>query len=262
VRSGSFRDTKDVLSQIREAIASGARIDYITFSGSGEPTLNRDLGKIIAGIKAMTAIPVAVLTNGTLLHRKSVREGLMGADLVVPSLDAVTPALFTRVNRPDKGLSLDRMLRGMARFRREYKGQIWLEIMLIRGVNDSPAHIRKLRAAIEALKPDKVQLNTVVRPPAEKGARPLGEEEMEAIRGVLGEGCEITVEFPKKTGAPLPGELDEAVFSIVRRRPVTAGDVGASLGRSPFEVRMALSRLVKAGRIRKRIFDGKTFYRV
>ncbi len=260
VRRGSFRDTKEVLSQIREAIASGVRIDYITFSGSGEPTLNRDLGKIITGIKSMTDIPVAVLTNGTLLHRKEVRETLMNADLVVPSLDAVTPSLFARVNRPDKRLSLDRMLRGMARFRQEYKGKIWLEIMLIRGVNDSPAHVRKLRAAIEAFRPDKVQLNTVVRPPAEKGVRPLDEAGMEAARKALGEGCEITVEFPRKTDAPLKGDLDQAVLAIVRRRPVTAGDIGAALGRSPYEVRTALARLVKAGKVGEKAHGGKIFF--
>jgi wyosine [tRNA(Phe)-imidazoG37] synthetase (radical SAM superfamily) len=260
VRRGSFFKPEDVLARIREALDSGAPIDFITFSGSGEPTLNRDLGRLIRGIKAMTDIPVAVLTNGTILHRKDVREALAEADLVVPSLDAVTPGLFARVNRPDRGISLDRMIKGMTLFRRGFKGRIWLEIMLIKGVNDSPGHIRKLKAAIEALKPDKVQLNTVVRPPAEKGALPLGENEMEAIRKTLGEGCEITVEFPKKAGRPLRGGLDQAVLSIVGRRPVTAGDVVASLGRSPSEVRMALSRLVKTGKVRKTAHGGKAFF--
>jgi wyosine [tRNA(Phe)-imidazoG37] synthetase (radical SAM superfamily) len=261
VRRGSFCDPKEVLTQIRKVIASGVRIDYITFSGSGEPTLSRDLGKIIRGIKKMTDIPVAVLTNGTLLHRKDVREDLQEADLVVPSLDAVTRRLFARVNRPDKGISLDRMIGGMSRFRRDFKGQIWLEIMLIKGVNDSAAHIRKLKAAIVALQPDRVQLNTVVRPPAEEDILPLDEDKMEAIRKTIGGGCDITVDFPKKPGAPVRGNLDETVLSIVGRRPMTAGDIVAALGRSPFEVRMALGRLVEAGKIRTTGHGGKQFFK-
>jgi len=153
------------------------------------------------------------------------------------------------------------MIGGMSRFRRDFKGQIWLEIMLIKGVNDSAAHIRKLKAAIVALQPDRVQLNTVVRPPAEEDILPLDEDKMEAIRKTIGGGCDITVDFPKKPGAPVRGNLDETVLSIVGRRPMTAGDIVAALGRSPFEVRMALGRLVEAGKIRTTGHGGKQFFK-
>ena len=261
VRRKTFFDPKDVLDQVRKAIASGARIDHITFSGSGEPTLNRSLGGLIRGIKKMTDIPVAVLTNATLLSRMDVREGLRAADVVVPSFDAATPGLFRRVNRPHRSLSLNRTLKGLVEFRRRYKGRIWLEIMLVKGMNDSPAHVRKLKEAIAAVRPDKVQLNTVVRPPAVKNSRPLYAAEMEKIREAIGEGCEVVAGFPKKAQTPAIFSLEAGILSMVRRRPVTAEDIAAFLGRDRAPVRKALASLVSAKKIRRALFKGKTFFR-
>jgi wyosine [tRNA(Phe)-imidazoG37] synthetase (radical SAM superfamily) len=259
-RRRAFFDPKVVLRQVRKAVASGARIDHITFSGSGEPTLNRSLGEIIRGIKRETHIPVVVLTNGTLLHRRDVRRDLREADVVVPNLDAATPGLFARVNRPDKAVRLDRMLEGLAAFRREFKGEIWLEVMLVAGVNDAPAHVRKLRKIIDALGADKVQLNTVVRPPAERTARPLSESRMKAICRALGPTCEVAVAFPKRAQAPSREGLERSILAMVRRRPVTASDVAASLGRDPAHVAQALASLVSAGRITSVIHGGNTYY--
>ncbi len=260
VRRRAFVDPKAVLRQVREAVASGASIDHITFSGSGEPTLNSSIGDIIHGIKKLTDIPVVVLTNGTLLYRKDVRRDLREADVVVPNLDAATPGVFARVNRPDRALRLDRMLEGLAAFRREFKGEIWLEVMLVAGVNDSPAHVRKLRKIIDAVGADKVQLNTVVRPPAERAARPLGERRMRAIGKALGPTCEVAVTFSRRAGAPSGGKLEKAILAVVRRRPVTAKDIAASLGREPDRVAKALATLLSAGRVRSVRHGGKAYY--
>jgi wyosine [tRNA(Phe)-imidazoG37] synthetase (radical SAM superfamily) len=260
VRRKAFFDPKEVLAHVQGAIASGARIDHITFSGSGEPTLNRSIGGIIRGIKKMTDIPVAVLTNATLLSRTDVREALRAADVVVPSLDAATPGMFRRVNRPHRSLSLSRTLKGLAEFRRRYKGEIWLEIMLVKGMNDSPAHVRKLKEAIAAIRPDRVQLNTVVRPPAVKSAGPLNAAEMEKIREAIGVGCEVTVDFPKTAQVSSHGGLEAAIPAMVRRRPVTAEDIAASLGRDRASVRKALESLESAKKISRASFKGKTFF--
>jgi wyosine [tRNA(Phe)-imidazoG37] synthetase (radical SAM superfamily) len=260
VRRRTFFEPEAVLRQVRKAVASGARIDHITFSGSGEPTLNRSLGEIIRGIKRETHIPVVVLTNGTLLHRRDVRRDLREADVVVPNLDAATPGLFARVNRPDKALGLNRMLEGLAAFRREFKGEIWLEVMLVAGVNDSPGHVRKLRKIVDAVGADKVQLNTVVRPPAERTARPLGESRMRAACRALGPTCEIAVAFPKKAQAPSRAGLERSLLAMARRRPVTAPDVAASMGRDPAQIAEALASLVSAGRIKRVKHGGKIYF--
>ncbi len=184
VRRGSWFPPEDILAQVRAALASGQRIDVITFSGSGEPTLSRDIGFLIREIKRMTSVPVAVLTNGTLLTRKDVRRDLLAADVVVPSLDAVPAALFRRVNRPHASLDNRRIVEGLVRFRDEFRGEIRLEIMLIEGVNDSPAAIEAVKRAVARIRPDRIELNTVVRPPADPRAGALGPAGLRRIRSL------------------------------------------------------------------------------
>ena len=147
--------------------------DYITLSGSGEPTLNTNIGEIIRRIKEITSTPVAVLTNGSLLSSNEVRRDLSEADVVLPSLDAITPALFEYINRPHPSLKIEEIISGLIQFRKQYRGQIWLEVVFCRGVNDDKEEIEKLKGVIERIQPDRIQLNTPVRPPAEEFAYPF-----------------------------------------------------------------------------------------
>lgn len=260
-RRRAYFSTRRILAQVREAIRSGRRIDVITFSGSGEPTLNTNLGPLIRGIKRMTHIPVAVLTNSTLLARKDVRRDLMAADIVVPSLDAVRPARFRKVNRPHSSLSAGSIIRGLVRFRKEFRGQIWLEVMLVKGLNDSPADILSLKAAAAAIDPDRIHLNTVVRPPAESWARPLTSRDMERIRRALGPKAEIVATFSLKS-APARAEpgLADDIAILVRRRPVTAADITCSLGRRAADVAKTLRSLVALGTVKAVRLGRRTFY--
>ncbi len=260
-RRRSFFPPREILAQIRRILASGERIDVITFSGSGEPTLNRDLGSLIRSLKKMTSIPIAVLTNATLLSRKDVRRDLSAADLVVPSLDAATAAMFRRVNRPHASLDFHAYLRGLGEFRREFKGRIWLEIMLVKGVNDSPAHLQALREAAAALDPDRIHLNTVVRPPAEAGAGALSPEELERIRAEFGAQAEIASPLSRRSGPRRLTALDKAIAAMAARRPVTAGDVAVSLGRSRDEVLKSLAGLLASKKVRSVRHGRKIFYR-
>lgn len=259
-RRGAFAPEEQVVSRVREALRKAGRVDSITFSGSGEPTLHSGLGRMIRGIKKFTDIPVTVLTNGTLLSNKAVRRGLLAADRVVPSLDAADERVFRAVNRPHPSLRLSAVLRGLADFRREYRGQLWLEIMLVKGVNDSPAHIAALKKAAALIGPDRIHLNTVVRPPAERWARPLSEREMSAVRRRLGPGCEVAAfiggRAPARAGA---GDV-ERVLATVQRRPQTAGDLERSLGLSRKNLEVILARLLGTGRIRKRSHGGMRFF--
>ena len=249
-----------IVSQIKKKLSSGQRIDYLTFSGSGEPTLNKTLGKIIRKIKKTTSIPVAVLTNSTLLSQKSTREALMDADLVVPSLDAVTQEIFVKVNRPYPSLNIEEIIQGLREFSQEFKGSIWLEIMLVKGVNDSPSHIRKLKEAIAEMKPEKVQLNTVIRPPAEKNARPLSLKDLEKIKNILGENCEIIVESYREAQKSTPENLEGAILSLIQRRPVTLAEISASLGKGKNEIIRSLDSLLAEGKIKSVIHKGLKYF--
>jgi len=264
VRRGSWFPPGEILAQIKAAVDSGQRIDAITFSGSGEPTLSRDIGDLIRAIKTMTRIPVAVLTNATLLTRAEVRRDLAAADVVVPSLDAVTAAAFRRVNRPHGTLDNRKIIDGLVRLRKKFPGEIRLEIMLVKGVNDSPDDIRALKAAIARIRPDRIELNTVVRPPAERGAAPLSPPALAKIRAQLGPKAEIVASFPERKEGPGPGPgeggLEAAILASVGRRPQTARDIAAALGRHPDEILKALTALLARRRVRKLAHGGRTYF--
>jgi len=260
IRRKEYFSPPEILSQIKKKISSGQRIDYITFSGSGEPTLNKALGKLIREIRKITSIPVAVLTNSTLLSRKSVRNDLLDADLVVPSLDAATQEIFVKVSRPHSSLRLEEILEGLRKFRQEFKGSIWLEIMLVKGVNDSPFHIRKIKEAIAKIKPDKIQLNTVIRPPAEEYARPLSLKDLEKIKKILGKNCEIIVEFDREAQKSTPENLEGAIISLVQRRPATVADISNSLGKHKNEIIKYLNLLLVEGKIKSVSHKGLKYF--
>jgi wyosine [tRNA(Phe)-imidazoG37] synthetase (radical SAM superfamily) len=259
-RPAKFYSAETILSQIRRAVESAGEIDYITFSGSGEPTLNASLGNLIKKIKKITSIPLAVLTNGTLLTRKRVREALLHADLVIPSLDAATQEVFGRINRPHPSLKIYRIIEGIKKFRQEFKGLIWLEILLVKGINDSPPHIQKLKEAITEIQPDRIQLNTVVRPPAEDSARPLSPRELEKIKKIFGKKAEIIAEFDKIQHAPSSLNLTDAILSMVQRRPVTLLDMAASLGKQKNELIKYLDFLLKEDKIKLVTHKGRKYY--
>jgi wyosine [tRNA(Phe)-imidazoG37] synthetase (radical SAM superfamily) len=255
-----FFSSREILSSIREAVHSGRKVDFITFSGSGEPTLNRSIGKLIREIKKLAPIPVAVLTNSSLLSQKFVRKSLLEAEVVIPSLDAATARTFRKVNRPEPSLKIEAIIDGLESFRREFKGQIWLEVMLVKGVNDSPADIEALKKAIARIKPDRVQLNTVVRPPAEKWALPLSRRELEAIKQRLGGRTEVVADFRKKPQPKAVESLDEPVLSLVARRPATVREIAAALGSKEADVRRQLSGLMQRKKIRIVRHKGRDFY--
>ena len=250
LRREKFFSSVEILAQIKERFSSRQRIDTITFSGSGEPTLNKILGELIENIKKMTSIPVTVLTNSTLLNDKNVRKALMQADLVIPSLDAATQEVFVKTNRPCSPLNSKEIIEGLVKFRQEFKGRIWLEIMLVKSVNDSPSHIQKLKEAASRIKPDKIQLNTVVRPPAEKSAQPLSHDELEKIKGVFGKNCEVIAEFDKKQQTTPQENMKDVILEMIRRRPVTLSEISVSLGRHANEVIKYLDLLLNEGKIR------------
>jgi len=260
IRRKEFIPVREVLGQIKRALDGGQRIDCLTFSGSGEPMLHAGLGEIIAGIKKTTAIPVVVLTNSSLLAGPKARRDLRAADIVVPSLDAVTPSVFAKINRPHPSLTVKRIIDGLVRFRKEYKGRIWLEVMLVKGVNDGLPHLGKLKEMIALIRPDKVQLNTVVRPPAEKSARALSLEELEKIKSFLGPKAEIIADFRIRDQVASGRDTGEAILSTVKRRPMTALDISQSLGKPLEEVCAHIVRLVRQSRLKEKIHAGLVYY--
>ncbi|MCM8796766.1 MAG: radical SAM protein [Candidatus Omnitrophica bacterium] len=184
---------KEIISELKNWFNENphAAIDFVTISGSGEPTLNSKIGQLITEIRKITDSRIAVITNAVLLNNPSVRKAVAKADLIVPSLDAVTKDVFSKINRPDKTVKVERIIKGLIALRKEFKGKIWLEVMLIRGINDSIGDIEKLKEVVEKINPDKIQLNSPVRSTAEKGVFPVNKNKLSQFERILGPKCQI-----------------------------------------------------------------------
>ena len=249
-----------ILAELEKVLTGSKTIDYITLSGSGEPTLNSKTGEIIRGIKKMTAIPVAVLTNATLLTDDILRKDLLSADLVVPSLDGATQDAFKKVNRPCASLKIEKIIKGIVDFRKAYKGKIWLEIMLVKGINENEAELNALKSAVEQIEPDKIQLNTPVRPPCELWVKTLSASKLIKIKKFFGDKCEIIAEFNRKGHKAYIKDIEEEILTLISRRPVTSKDISSSLGLHINEVIKYVEDLEKQKRISSKIYQGKRYF--
>ncbi|MFH1413832.1 MAG: radical SAM protein [Candidatus Omnitrophota bacterium] len=167
------------------------RLHYITISGLGEPTLNIKIGEVINQIKAVTNIPLAVITNASKLSDFNIRASLIRADLIVPSLDAVVPEVFAKIDRPKQDIDIEGIINGLINLRKEFRGKIWLEVMLVRGVNDDMRYIKKLNKVIEQINPNKIHLNSPVRTTSELDLEPVDKNKLNKIKELLGDKCEI-----------------------------------------------------------------------
>ncbi len=250
----------EILSQLEDALSLARKTDCVTLSGSGEPTLNSGIRDLLREIKRMTSIPVAVLTNGSLLYDEEVRRDLLSADIVLPSLDAVRKETFELVNRPHRSLEIDQIVKGLKSFSRDFSGKLWLEVMLVKAINDTMADMAQMKRVISAVEPDRVQLNTVARPPSEKFAHPLNVEELKERRALLGGNCEIVAEFRKRKQVAYSEDTKSAIIELIRRRPVTLQDISSSLGIHANEVIKYLEVLEKNGMIGVRAFGGLKYY--
>ena len=231
----------------RQKLDAGLKADYITLGGSGEPTLNSRLGDLIDGIRRLTDIPVAVLTNGTLFYRQDVRAECAKADVVAPSLDAGDAATFEAVNRPNPDITIEKLVSGLEQFRREFAGQIWLEVFLIAGVNTDAEQIERIKGLIERIRPDKVHLNTAVRPPAEPDVRAVPREVLDRIARQIGGACEVIGEAPAGLSERHETHAEADVISVLKRRPCTIEDICTGLGMTRNEVVKHVARLQRGG---------------
>jgi len=242
-------ESAEVLAELDALRESRVPVDYATFSGSGEPTLHSDLGRLIAGAKERVNCPVAVLTNGSLLWDPAVREDLREADLVCPSLDAPDAETFRRINRPHPSIDFDRMVEGLVTFGQAFTGRIWLEIFLVEGVNTAPEQIAGLHRLAERIGPTRVQLNTAVRPTADADVGAIGLDRMRDLAAMFGPNTEIIPAPRLLLEAARPTADADAILATLARRPCTARDLAASLDMKLAEVQKSLEMLTAEDRL-------------
>jgi wyosine [tRNA(Phe)-imidazoG37] synthetase (radical SAM superfamily) len=254
---------KEIIKEVKQFLKEGTpSIDHLSLTGSGEPTLHSQIRSVIEGIKAVHSMPVAVITNGSLLYEEEVRQDLFPADLVLPSLDAVSSESFMRINRPRPGFSIEKVIEGLVEFRRVYQGLIWLEILLCKGVNDGREELLRMKKVLDRIQPDRIHLNTVVRPPFEKWAIPLGEAEMEKIRELFGEKAEIISEFDRHPSVVPERDIEEEILMVLKRRPLSLTDLSKGMGIRENEIKKYIQPLVSEGKIHARFFGDLIYYEI
>lgn len=252
----------DVLTELKKKLSAGPTPDYISLAGSGEPTLNLHIGDLIGRIKDLTRIPVAVLTNGSLLWMPEVRDALMNADLVLPSLAAGDKSLFQHVNRPHERIAFESMIEGLAEFTEKFPGAVWLEVFLLAGMSGLPFEAVKIAALTGHIHPERVQLNTVCRPPAEEFAFSLSREQLLTLKKLFPGLVEVISENMQnddRTSALLkPGVKD--IMALLSRRPCTSADVARGLGMHILDALKHLEALRSAGKAKTVATGGQHFY--
>ena len=246
-----YYPAEEILAEVREALDAHkpGDIDWVTFVGSGEPLLHSRIGYLIRGVKGLTDLPIAVITNGSLFYLPEVWEELAVADAVLPTLDAGTEKLYRQINRPHPDVTFDRLIQGLIAFRREYHGRLWVEVMLVKGLNDSEAALGKIALILKRVQPEEVHINLPTRPPAETWVQPPTEAGLMRAQAILGDVAKVV--------HPSEGEFDlsgyesavDAILGIITRHPMRQVELERTLDRwSPGQVDQALADLETGGR--------------
>jgi len=241
-----------IKEELKDYFENNPEPDYITFSGSGEPTLNSCIKNIIDFIKQNKPnIPIALLTNGTMLFDKDVRDAVKNVDVVLPSLDAATENAFQKINRPAKNLLISKYIDGLINFRNEFKGKIWLEVFILPDYNDSKEELLELKKAIQKIKPDSIQLNTLDRPGTVHNLRGSTRKELQAVVDLLGfDNMEIIASSPvRKNIQSYRSDMETAIVETISRRPCTLDDLTRILGLHINEINKYLDVLDAEGKI-------------
>jgi wyosine [tRNA(Phe)-imidazoG37] synthetase (radical SAM superfamily) len=231
--------------------------DYITIGGSGEPALYSRIGDLIDGIHAITEIPVAVLTNGSLLWDEVVRNELSKADVVMPSLDAGSNTLFRTVNKPHPAISFERLIDGLIAFRRQFHGLYWLEVLLLSGYTAIEAEVKKIAKKVAEIKPDEVHLNTCIRPPVEEYAYAVDWRRLVQLADLFSPPAEVIADSQLDVVRTISSADSEAILQLLRRRPCTASDIAIGLGTRLAEVIKDIEMLIREGLVEARTNDRK-----
>jgi len=248
-----------VLAELDVWIKENGKADYLTLSGSGEPTLHSGFGEVLQFIRSHSSISAVLLTNGTLLHLPEVQEAACHAHIVKVSLSAWDHASFGWVNRPHPELSFDRVIEGQKAFRARFKGQLWLEVFLVAGMNSLPSDVTKIAALAKDIRPDRIHLNTAVRPPSEDFATPVSRERLESLTPLFCPKAEVIAEFEAKERVEMRAAQEE-IYSMLQRRPCTAQEIAETFSMHPNEVSKYLGKLLKDKRIRSEVQNTLLYY--
>ena len=256
---------KDILTEIEKAIKLNEnKFDYITFVGSGEPTLYKDLKDLIMRTKELSEKPVCVITNGSLLYQKEVQNGLMYSDVVLPSLDAGDETSFIKINRPHPSINFDNLIQGFIDFRKIFEGKFWIEVMLMKGINDTKEELLKIKEKLDLIKPDRIDINVPIRPPVEKWVKIPDKNIISLLNAIFGDYTNIF--FPEEgTFKIYSSNFENEVLSILKRHPMRQNQIIETFSSSGFSKDVVISNLKKLkseNKIKEISYNKQIFWKI
>jgi len=255
--------TETVLAELKTFLTPKPRLDYITFSGAGEPTLHSGIGEIVKFLK--TNFPdykIALLTNGTLFFQPELIEEVSKIDLILPSLDAASDLIFKKLNRPFHELKIEKVIDGLIQLRKNFTGQIWLEVFIVPGLNDTEDEIEHLKKAIQRIEPDRIQLNTLDRPGTVSWVKSATKDSLEKIAHQLGSKAEIIANFQKREQvASYNADVESTILQTIKRRPCTVEDLSSTLGLHQNEINKYIETLLNRNLIRSEVLERGVFFK-
>lgn len=256
---GDYVPIQDVLAELDRWKQTDGRADHITLAGSGEPTLHRHFGDIFRWVKDNTDIKSVLLTNGTLLHYPEVREEAVLADKVKVTLSAWDEASFQQIHRPAQGVTFDLLVKGERAFRKRYAGELSVEVFIVEGMNSHVDQCRRIAEVVQSIQPDRIDINTAVRPPAVKGISAASEEHLLALAELFGENASVTATF-KKEGFTAMDVDETSLLGLIRRHPATCEQLADDFNLPEDEVYKTLKQMVAAGLLTTEKTGPETYY--
>ncbi len=259
----TFYPPEEILNEARSFIEKYGKdsFDVVTVVGEGEPTLYKPLDSIVNGLRELTDKPLVLITNGSLLYERALREEILDFDIVMPTLDAIDKESFRKINRPFGKLRYERVYNGLLEFSKEFKGEIWLEVMLVKDYNDSDRFLGDLKNRIELLGPARVYINVPARPPTEENVEIPEEETLRYARALL--KAESIEDLPVSSFTTSEKKTLDVVIEIIKRHPMSENDI-KSFVESQFNDEFVvdlLKRLSRNPNVEKNSYRGKDFYR-
>ncbi len=246
---GDFVPIAEVLDELDRWFGAGGEADHITLAGSGEPTLHLHFGNVFKWARDNTDIPSVLLTNGTLLYLPEVRASAALADKVKVTLSAWDEVSFQKIHRPARGITFDQLIEGEMKFRQEFEGELSVEVFIVDGLNSQVAHAKEIAEMVALMNPDRIDINTVVRPPTDQSAKAPPQDRLAELAKIFGPKAEVTASY-KKQGFQTLEVSDEALLNLISRHPATCKQLAEEFNYPEEHMLRALSNMVAAGMLK------------
>ncbi|NLJ06258.1 MAG: radical SAM protein [Sphingobacteriales bacterium] len=256
---------EEIIKELDDFFSSNPLVDFLTFSGAGEPLLNTDFHEISAYLNQYYPFfNTALITNGTLFYLPEVRKEVEFIDIVLPSLDSATQATFEKLNRPHPNLHLNQIVDGLIQLRKEFEGYIWLEIFIVEGINDTESELEAFRTILEKIRPDKIQLNSLDRPGTDKSIKTASFGRLEEIKSFFQPWETEIISRKYKTGHPKfkTSHAEELILETLKRRPCTENDLFVMTALSKEMLTNILEKLTRENKIISSVVGTNTFYEI